>query len=62
MKYLQWCILLVTTACVTTRNVQPDRQTIEYSVLLPAIKVVETDPIGNLYVADELDRLYKIEA
>lgn len=55
-----WFFFIVLTACTATRTTNYP-EAVEYTLLLPAIKLVETDPIGNLYVVDEQDRLYKID-
>ncbi|HZV68715.1 MAG TPA: hypothetical protein VFG10_04195 [Saprospiraceae bacterium] len=63
MKYLFSLLIISLSAagCTTARHSSKENDGLNYLILNPAIRFLDFDPLGNLYILDETDRVSKYD-
>ena len=54
-------ISLSVTGCSTARHPSKENDQLNYLILNPAIRIFDFDPLGNLYILDETDKVSKFD-
>src|SRR6185503_11993002 len=63
MRYFLWITFgLIFPGCTVSKHPLSSRDQLKYFIVNPSIRMLDFDPLGNLYIVDSNDRLIKYDS